>query len=59
MKLADYFIGKPGPGSNQRGAGHGPSAHRGAQRVTMVQERFNTDWIAQNKFGVVLPSFAR
>ena len=22
----------------------------------MVQERFNTDWIAQNGFGVVLPS---
>ncbi len=23
----------------------------------MVQERFNTDWIAQNGFGIVLPSF--
>jgi len=24
---------------------------------TMVQERFNTDWIAQNRLGIVLPSF--
>jgi hypothetical protein len=24
---------------------------------TMMQERFNTDWIAQNGFGIVLPSF--
>jgi 1,2-diacylglycerol 3-beta-galactosyltransferase len=23
---------------------------------TMVQERFNTDWIAQNQLGIVLPS---
>src|ERR1039457_7364947 len=24
---------------------------------TVVQERFNTDWIAQNRLGIVLPSF--
>jgi 1,2-diacylglycerol 3-beta-galactosyltransferase len=23
----------------------------------MVQERFNTDWIARNEIGIVLPSF--
>jgi len=57
MKLADYFIGKPGPGSISEALVMGLPLIVERNAWTMVQERFNTDWIAQNKFGVVLPSF--
>ena len=57
MKLADYFIGKPGPGSISEALVMGLPLIVERNAWTMVQERFNTDWIAQNGFGVVVPSF--
>ncbi len=57
MKLADFFIGKPGPGSISEALVSGLPLVVERNAWTMVQERFNTDWIAQNGFGVVLPSF--
>src|SRR5260370_17744843 len=57
MKLADYFIGKPGPGSISEALVMGLPLIVERNAWTMVQERFNTDWIAQNGFGIVLPSF--
>jgi hypothetical protein len=57
MKLADYFIGKPGPGSISEALVMGLPLIVERNTWTMIQERFNTDWIAQNGFGVVLPSF--
>lgn len=57
MKLADFFIGKPGPGSISEALVMGLPLIVERNAWTMVQERFNTDWIAQNGFGVVLPSF--
>ncbi len=57
MKLADFFIGKPGPGSISEALVMGLPLIVERNAWTMVQERFNTDWIAQNEFGVVLPSF--
>jgi 1,2-diacylglycerol 3-beta-galactosyltransferase len=57
MKLADFFIGKPGPGSISEALVMGLPLIVERNSWTMVQERFNTDWIAQNGFGVVLPSF--
>jgi hypothetical protein len=57
MKLADYFIGKPGPGSISEALVMGLPLIVERNSWTMVQERFNTDWIAQNGFGIVLPSF--
>jgi UDP-N-acetylglucosamine:LPS N-acetylglucosamine transferase len=57
MKLADFFIGKPGPGSISEALVMGLPIIVERNAWTMVQERFNTDWIAQNGFGVVLPSF--
>ena len=59
MKLADFFIGKPGPGSISEALVMGLPVIVERNAWTMVQERFNTDWIAQNGFGVVLPSIAR
>jgi UDP-N-acetylglucosamine:LPS N-acetylglucosamine transferase len=57
MKLADFFIGKPGPGSISEALVMGLPLIVERNAWTMVQERFNTDWIVQNGFGIVLPSF--
>ena len=57
MQLADFFVGKPGPGSISEALVMGLPVVVERNSWTMIQERFNTDWIAQNGFGVVLPSF--
>jgi 1,2-diacylglycerol 3-beta-galactosyltransferase len=57
MRLADFFIGKPGPGSISEALVMGLPVIVERNSWTMIQERFNTDWIAQNGFGVVLPTF--
>jgi glycosyl transferase family 28 len=57
MQLADFFIGKPGPGSISEALVMGLPLIVERNAWTMVQERFNTDWIAQNHLGIVLPSF--
>jgi UDP-N-acetylglucosamine:LPS N-acetylglucosamine transferase len=56
MRLADFFIGKPGPGSISEALVMGLPVILERNAWTMIQERFNTDWIAQNGYGVVLPS---
>ena len=57
MQLADYFIGKPGPGSiSEAVAMHLPViVERNAW--TMPQERYNTEWLIENGVGIVLPNF--
>jgi len=57
MRLADFFIGKPGPGSISEALVMGLPLIVEHNARTMVQERFNTGWIAQNHFGILLPSF--
>jgi len=57
MKLADFFVGKPGPGSISEALVMGLPLIVERNSWTMVQERFNTEWIARNGFGIVLPSF--
>jgi len=57
MQLADFFIGKPGPGSISEALVMGLPLIVERNAWTMVQERFNTDWIARNELGIVLPSF--
>jgi len=58
MQLADYFVGKPGPGSISEALVMGLPVVVERNSWTMVQERFNTDWIVENQLGVVLHSFA-
>ena len=58
MNLADYFIGKPGPGSISEALVMRLPVIVERNSWTMVQERYNTDWIATNRVGVVLHSFA-
>ena len=57
MHLADFFIGKPGPGSiSEALAMHLPVVvERNAW--TLPQERYNAEWIREKQVGVVLDSF--
>ena len=57
MQLADYFIGKPGPGSiSEAIAMHLPViVERNAW--TLPQERYNADWIREREVGLVLRNF--
>jgi 1,2-diacylglycerol 3-beta-galactosyltransferase len=58
MQLADYFIGKPGPGSlSEAVAMHLPViVERNAW--TLPQERYNAEWIRELGVGIVLPDFS-
>jgi 1,2-diacylglycerol 3-beta-galactosyltransferase len=56
MRLADFFIGKPGPGCISEALVMGLPVIVERNVWTMVQERFNTDWIVRNQLGIVLPS---
>jgi UDP-N-acetylglucosamine:LPS N-acetylglucosamine transferase len=58
MALADYFIGKPGPGSlSEALAMHLPCiVERNAW--TLAHERYNADWLLEQGAGVVIGSFS-
>jgi UDP-N-acetylglucosamine:LPS N-acetylglucosamine transferase len=57
MRLADFFIGKPGPGSiSEAVAMHLPViVERNAW--TLPQERYNADWVRERGAGIVLANF--
>ena len=59
MALADFFIGKPGPGSISEALQlHLPViVERNAK--TLPQERYNADWATENGYGIVVPSFKK
>jgi len=57
MQLADFFIGKPGPGSvSEALAMHLPVIVE-CNAWTLPQERYNAEWILENQVGEVLGSF--
>ena len=57
MALADFFIGKPGPGSISEALQlHLPVIVECNSR-TMPQERYNAEWVTENGFGIVVRSF--
>jgi len=57
MQLADFFIGKPGPGSLSEAVHMGLPVIVTRNAWTMPQERWNTEWVQQHRVGVVLRSF--
>lgn len=57
MRLADYFIGKPGPGSLSEAIHFGLPAITVRNAWTLPQERYNADWLTTNGCGIVLSSF--
>ena len=56
MHLADFFIGKPGPGSLSEAVQMGLPVIVTRNAWTMPQERWNTDWVRQHGLGVVCRS---
>jgi 1,2-diacylglycerol 3-beta-galactosyltransferase len=57
MRLADFFVGKPGPGSISEALVMGLPVIVERNALTMVHERYNTDWILRNGVGAVIKSF--
>jgi 1,2-diacylglycerol 3-beta-galactosyltransferase len=58
MQLADFFIGKPGPGSVSEALQMGLPVIVEKNAWTLPQERFNADWVKQQGVGESLRSFA-
>lgn len=56
LRLGDYFIGKPGPGSLSEALHLGLPVITFNNAWTMPQERYNTEWLREQRLGVVLPS---
>jgi hypothetical protein len=56
MRLADFFIGKPGPGSLSEAVHLGLPCITTRNAWTLPQERYNSEWLTENGFGVVLKS---
>ncbi len=57
MQLADFFIGKPGPGSISEAIAMKLPVIVECNAFTMIQERYNAEWIQLKEVGLVLPSF--
>ena len=59
MRMADFFIGKPGPGSISEALHMGLPVIMERNNLTMPQERYNTDWVSEKEVGVVIRDFKR
>jgi 1,2-diacylglycerol 3-beta-galactosyltransferase len=59
MALADFFIGKAGPGSISEALAMRLPVIVERNAWTLAHERYNADWIEERQLGIVLPSFAR
>lgn len=59
MQLADFFIGKPGPGSVSEAVHMGLPVIVTSNAWTMPQERYNAQWIEELRVGVVIGNFRR
>ena len=57
MRLADFFIGKPGPGSISEAIAMQLPVIVERNAWTLPQERYNADWVREQNVGVVLSSF--
>ena len=57
MRLADVFIGKPGPGSLSEALQCGLPVITCRNAFTLPQERFNTEWVRRQGVGVVVSDF--
>lgn len=59
MALADFFIGKPGPGSLSEAVQMQLPVIVVRNRWTLPQERYNTQWVREHGVGMVCSSFTR
>jgi UDP-N-acetylglucosamine:LPS N-acetylglucosamine transferase len=59
MALADFFIGKPGPGSISEALQFHLPVIVECNSATLPQERYNAEWVTEKGYGVVVPSFKK
>ncbi len=59
MALADFFIGKPGPGSISEALQFHLPVIVECNAKTLPQERYNAEWVTENGYGIVVPTFRR
>ena len=57
MALADFFIGKPGPGSISEALQFHLPVIVECNAKTLPQERYNAEWVTEQGCGIVVPSF--
>jgi 1,2-diacylglycerol 3-beta-galactosyltransferase len=57
MHLADFFIGKPGPGSISEALQMNLPVILECNAWTLPQERYNAEWVREQGVGVVLKNF--
>lgn len=57
MQLADFFIGKPGPGSISEALAMRLPVIVECNASTLPQERYNCTWVLEKRVGVVLKNF--
>ena len=57
MKMADFMIGKPGPGSISEAMAMKLPVIVERNAWTLPQERYNADWVREQGVGIVLDSF--
>lgn len=58
MSMADFFIGKPGPGSLSEALEMNLPVITERNFYTLIHERYNADWIEAESMGIVLDSFS-
>ena len=57
MHLADFMIGKPGPGSISEAMAMKLPVIVSSNAWTLPQERYNADWVEEKQVGLVVPNF--
>jgi hypothetical protein len=57
MRISDFFIGKPGPGSMSEAIAMHLPVIVVLNARTLPQERYNAHWVLEKDVGIVLPSF--
>ncbi len=57
MALSDFFVGKPGPGSISEALQFHLPVIVECNSRTLPQERYNAEWVTENGYGIVVPSF--
>jgi UDP-N-acetylglucosamine:LPS N-acetylglucosamine transferase len=57
MQLADYFVGKPGPGSLSEAVAMRLPCIVERNAWTLPQERYNAEWVREMGIGLVLKNF--
>jgi 1,2-diacylglycerol 3-beta-galactosyltransferase len=57
MRLSDFFLGKPGPGSISEAVAMKLPVIVERNARTLPQERYNADWVREHRVGIVLENF--